>query len=500
MPARTARRVTLLLAPWPFIASVMMTGGACHVFDKLSNCSSDANCPLGQTCNTSGSFCELDTGPIVVGVTLPLSGQLQDFGQAMATMVQFAETYLNQAAGPTGIFGGRTIHFNIVDDQGDDNVALQQVQGFITGRVAAVIGPIISSQCELTEPVTGAAQVLEITPSAGATQLQTLQPAMDRYFFQTITSIGRGTAPAMTMYSTCPAPGRQPCHRLGILHSDDVTGQDYASTITAFAPLRDASVVVDVPVPTDQLAVSAYADAAAAFFAPNPDCGELIVLSQVACNFFRAVMQIQALPPSSFWIGYSGLDTTDFISACTITTDLADGVSGADDDFAPPRYQYAELLKVYNEGTNQSPPLSTLPPYSPNIFDAAAVIALAIAEAGGVSDRVAIRNGLWAVTTPGSQPVFSPRTLSSAFDAVHAGNPIKYTGASSDIDFNPYGVCNEGTEVWQIQHQDGGPACEAGSCDSIVITGHFPETLPDLMEAGTAQCPCPGDAGADACP
>jgi ABC-type branched-subunit amino acid transport system substrate-binding protein len=498
---RWLSRSTLVAAPCLLFA-MLATVANCNVFKSLPGCHADSDCALGDRCDSNGNFCTLDTGPIVVGVTLPLSGQLGSFGLQMKAMVDFAQTYINAQAALAGsevIFGGRQIEFSVVDDQGDDTIAAEQVQAFISARVAAIIGPIISSQCELVEPLTGSAQMLEITPSAGATQLQTLQPSgTDRYFFQTITSIARGTAPTMAMYATCPtaataeAPGRAACKRLAILRSDDVTGQDYATAITTYAEKRGANVVVTVTVPEAQMEVSAYAGAVASLFAPQPDCAALIVLPQVACNFFRAAMLTESpFPPSSFWIGYSGLDTSDFVTSCSVGTDLARGVSGGDDDFAPPRYQYTELLTAYNKATDAA--LATLPAYAPNVFDAAAVVALAIAQAGGVSDRVAIRNAVRTISDP-TQPVYSPGTLANAFKAIRAHTGVKYTGASSDINFDPYGVVSEATVAWRIvgQQGDGGAPCEGGSCgasDSIAIVAHFPETLPDDIEAGKAECP-----------
>jgi ABC-type branched-subunit amino acid transport system substrate-binding protein len=479
-------------------AAAALSYVGCHIFESLHDCNVDSDCALGSVCDP-GKFCTPANGPIVVGVLLPMSGQLATIGQSQAVMFQYAETAINAAAGQAGVAGGRPIHFEVQDDKGDTTLAVTLANAFIQQRVAAIIGPLTSPQAEAVEAVTGPAEVLEITQSAGATALQTAQPPTNRYFFQTITSIARGSAPTIAFYAQCGPVGHPPCERMAVLRSNDATGGDYGTAIAAYAALRGSTIVADVQVPSTQLDVSDYADASASLFAPNPDCSALIVEPEVACNFLRSVAQNEHPSPGFFWIGSTNLDTSGFISSCidNATTDRALGVLGADIDYDPPRYQYADLLSAYNAATQQS--LASLPALAANAFDAAAVVALAIARAGGVTDRVTIRDAVWDVANDGPQkPAFTPATLSDAFETIRNGSTINYTGASSDIEFDPYGVVSEGTVAWNVVHTDGGAGCD-GSCDSIAILQHFAETLPSDMEAGTARC-CT-EAGADgACP
>src|SRR5215471_17272800 len=183
------------------VAALVASDASCHVFTKLSDCASDADCPLGDRCNPSESFCEPDHGPILVGATLGLTGSLGSFGKDLKTGLDFAESYVNGAGG----VAGRTIHFESADDEGDEALAEKNAQDFVAARAAAVIGPLRSAQALRTAAVTYGAHVLDLTPFAGASALATAQPATDRYFFQTITSIRRGSAAAIALYATTQA-------------------------------------------------------------------------------------------------------------------------------------------------------------------------------------------------------------------------------------------------------------------------------------------------------
>ena len=50
----------------------------------------------------------------------------------------------------------------------------------------------MSPQALATQDQTFAARVLQISPPAGAPELSTVQPAMDRYFFRTIAALENG--------------------------------------------------------------------------------------------------------------------------------------------------------------------------------------------------------------------------------------------------------------------------------------------------------------------
>ena len=67
--------------PWLLLFACL----GCHALDDIENCEINGDCPLGQRCHPEGNFCELDTGPVRIGATLALTGELGDIGSDMAT-------------------------------------------------------------------------------------------------------------------------------------------------------------------------------------------------------------------------------------------------------------------------------------------------------------------------------------------------------------------------------------------------------------------------------
>jgi len=162
--------------------AVMLAG--CNVA-SVETCSNDGACGLRERCHPEGHFCELDTRPVVIGVSLPLTGDLSSLGQDLRTGVALAQQVLTEAGGVLG----RPVEIELLDDESDVGLARDNVEQLVREGVAAVIGPVTSSQALESQSVTYAAQVLQISPTAGTPLLGTAQPENDRYFFRTVSTM-----------------------------------------------------------------------------------------------------------------------------------------------------------------------------------------------------------------------------------------------------------------------------------------------------------------------
>jgi branched-chain amino acid transport system substrate-binding protein len=433
------------------VAALVASDASCHVFTKLSDCASDTDCPLGDRCNPSESFCEPDHGPILVGATLGLTGSLGSFGADLKTGLDFAESYVNGAGG----VAGRTLHFEVVDDEGDEALAEKNAQDFVAARAAAVIGPLRSAQALRTAAATYGAHVLDLTPFAGASALATAQPATDRYFFQTITSIRRGSAAAIALYATTQATV---CSKLALMHIDDLTGNDYADQVTDLLTKNGGCVGPRIKFPNDLK--SDYRAEVGALVASRATCAMLVALPNVGAAIVREFQAETKGDPS--WarfrfIGTTSLHTDDFLKESLVDPgdpskgSEAEGFVGADIDVAPETPEYAKFRVAYNDFMHRAP--DTPPPnLVANAFDAAMLVALAIERAAGVSSRERLRDALVDVANaaPGDVTV-GPTDLADALRALRRGASIDYKGASGEIEFDAFGVVSEPTLIWSVQ-------------------------------------------------
>ncbi len=98
----------------------------------VSACGNDSGDKKGGT----------SSGPIKIGVPVPLSG---DYASAGQDIVNGAKLAVNKINGDGGVLGGRKIELVPVDDACSAQVGAQAAQKLISGKVAAVAGGYCSS-------------------------------------------------------------------------------------------------------------------------------------------------------------------------------------------------------------------------------------------------------------------------------------------------------------------------------------------------------------------
>jgi ABC-type branched-subunit amino acid transport system substrate-binding protein len=157
-----------------------------------------------------------------------------------------------------------------------------------------------------------------------------------------------------------------------------------------------------------------------------------------------------AFPASFFIIGTDGIYTDQFIdNGRTNKSDktsptVAEGVYGTNPDTNPPTTQYGDYRTIYQAYFQEEPPAFTA-----NMYDAAILVALAIEQAGTLTDHVAIRDALYAVSKDGK--VYGPGELGEALQAIRSKVNINYEGASGPVDIDDNGNVVSNYIVWQVQ-------------------------------------------------
>ena len=419
----------------------------------------------------TGEGCSAETAPppsaatpIVIGVSLGLTGDLDTFAGPLRDAVRAAEGQINAGGGLLG----RPVRFDVKDDKSDEGTFVASVAtGFANDNVVAVIGPVGSQQVVLTQKIYADKQIIQISPSATSTDLSTIQEPNNRFLFRTTpaddfqgaavilfaqkTPLGLGDGGAPVVDGGAPAT----CNRLAIVNIDNSYGNSMAEVIATNFPKRGPGRIIVLQKKVSVDLEPSYATLAAELVKAAPECVALISYEKTAAQFVRDVKLTagyQALADKGlFFIGTDGVFTPGFLKlsrenqADDTSVSTAEGVLGTNPDTQPGTKEYNEFKAIYR---SYFPQLPDAPPFTANTYDAAILIALAIQQAGSVTDHLAIREALRKVSTEPGRP-FTPAQVGEALLALRDGQDINYKGASGNVDLEPNGNVKAGFIVWQ---------------------------------------------------
>jgi len=175
----------------------------------------------------------------------------------------------------------------------------------------------------------------------------------------------------------------------------------------------------------------------------------------------------QGDPPALYFIGYPG-DGTTIIRTWIQQGNarqflLSDGMNTADFiEGVGARY----LNSAYGTSSGTTKTLSseyfnkTYPamsggfdaasPAADRAFDAAAILGLAIAQAG-TFEAAAIRDAISKVTLPGGEVIYAgPSSFARAFQLLRDKKPVRYVGVIGPIQFDKYGDISGPFRTWKI--------------------------------------------------
>ncbi|AKV03477.1 Branched-chain amino acid ABC transporter, amino acid-binding protein [Labilithrix luteola] len=435
---------------------------------------------VGQGCSDSAPAPSAPK-PIVIGVSLGLTGGLDAFSAPLRDAVRVAEGQINAAGGVLG----RPVVFDVQDDTSDESQGIvdRVAHDFVKKGAVAVIGPIGSQQVVKTQQIYRDAHIVQICPSATSTELTGIQPTDDRWLFRTtpaddfqgaavllfakrtprgLGSDGGTTTPGPVDTDAgdgggTPAPSPPAhCSKLAIVNVDNAYGNSMADVIEQNFPKQGGQPLLTRK-RVSVLLAPGYQDVASSIHDLAPDCLALIAYDDVASQFvrdFKADPRYAALAAKGFFfIGTDGIYTDGFLkrsrenASDPTSPNVAEGVYGTNPDTQPGTPEYNQFKTIYSSYF-PIPDGKEAPAFAANTYDAAILIALAIQQAGTVDDRVAIRNALLAVANPPGKS-FGPSQLGDALQAIQQKQEIDYKGASGAIDLEPNGNVKAGFIVWE---------------------------------------------------
>jgi ABC-type branched-subunit amino acid transport system substrate-binding protein len=139
------------------------------------------------------------------------------------------------------------------------------------------------------------------------------------------------------------------------------------------------------------------------------------------------------------------MNSTDFIEAVGAQyLEDAFGTSSGTSETASTRY-FHENFEAFSGGIAPDAPAAD------RSYDAGAIVALAIAKAGG-GDPAAIKAAIPQVVASDGAPIFAGKDeFAKALALIGEGKPIRYEGVIGPVSFDEYGDITGPFRLWRIQ-------------------------------------------------
>jgi branched-chain amino acid transport system substrate-binding protein len=364
---------------------------------------------------------------------MELTGPAGAYGQAGAKAVEMALRDFNAAGG----VGGCDIVTDVRDSQSQGTVAVDQATQLVNIRnVPVIIGGIISSvSIPILTSVTAPAGVEQVSPASSSPTLTALarDGTSNGVFFRTITSDAlQGTAAAKYAVD-------QGLTKLAIIHVNNDFGVNMMREFTASFEALGGTITSTTPYNEKQASYSAEVSAA---LTGEPEALYLVSYPVDGATIARA--WISSGGPQVFLLN-DGMNSSDFIEAVGAQyLDNAFGTSSGTSETASTRY-FGENFEAFSGG------IAADAPAADRSYDAGAIVALAIAKAGG-GDSAAVQAAIPQVVAEDGEPIYAgTEEFAKALALIAEGKPVRYEGVIGPVSFDQYGDITGPFRLWRIQ-------------------------------------------------
>jgi neutral amino acid transport system substrate-binding protein len=226
-----------------------------------------------------------------------------------------------------------------------------------------------------------------------------------------------------------------------------------SEVIGTYMGAHAGTVPVNIKVPV--AAKGSYATEVGQVLSQNPPCQcmALIAYDDVG-DAFMGDLKKAGIPNGFIVIGTDGIYTDAFITngrankAQPDSPTVAEGVYGTNPDTNPPTPEFGDFTNLYNayypldKGAQPDA-------YTANMYDAAMLVVLAIAQAGTSTDGQKIRDALYDVSKGGT--AYGPAQIGDILEAIKRGEDVDYQGASGNVDLDDQGNTLGDYIVWEVK-------------------------------------------------
>lgn len=379
----------------------------------------------------SGGSNEFD-GSMKVGAIVPLTGDLQAFGEAGEAALQLATEVANDAIKEAGFDG--EVELVVEDGETREDAATSAAEQLVNQDVSCIVGDWASSSTQaVAQSVTIDEGVPLISPASTAGAITTLDDDG-------------------TVFRTVPSDNLQ-AEVLAQAISEDLGGQGtvrvaarnnaYGSGLaSAFVEAGEgAGLTVDEPILMDPDAPRAAAEASEITAGDEPDAFLIIDYPDAFLKLGPELVKTGKWDPAKTW-GSDGM--RDETLPKTGGEELTEGMRGT-----APTSEEAPAADAFNTLWNEGGDRPERQTYDADNFDAVMACVLA-AFAAGSADPSDVAEELTNVSGEGEK--YTYENLAEAIEAAANGDDVDYEGAASPLDWDENGdPASAFYEIWSYQ-------------------------------------------------
>ncbi|MYJ43490.1 MAG: ABC transporter substrate-binding protein [Acidimicrobiaceae bacterium] len=357
-----------------------------------------------------------DVGEITVGVLVPLTGELGEFGKIVADAIEFGVEEIN-AAGGTRCGTIRTV---VADTGGDAETGIREATNMIESEGAvAVMGPTSGVMVALVD-LAHREEVVIMSPYAGTINLNELG---GNFVYRTVSSdLGDGAASGLWLSSR----GYESVSFLIQNEESTISPAEVARTEVLEAGIEITDFIVYNPgQPSYQAELTTVLanNPDAIFLAGGQESGVTVIKEAVAGGF------------EGEWLFTADLAVPEIFDAvgAELINDKA-FVEFADADPSLP--EFISFEERYDKAGD---------PFAPNSFDMITLVALSL-EAADSCDGAGINSTIRGVAHSDGTKV---STFAEGRDILASGGTINYEGASGPLVFDESGTVSGAYTIQQ---------------------------------------------------
>ncbi len=364
--------------------------------------------------------------PIKIGTLIDVTGDLAAFGPPIVLATDLAALLINEAGG----IDGRPIEMVHRDSGTSPQIATDAASALVNvDGVEAIVGSLSSGvTLAVAESVTIPNGAVLVSPASTSPAITNLDDG-DTVFRTTVSDALQGVIAAQLA-------NQLGYENVATLYINNAYGEGLSNVFQENFESQGGTVSAAVPIEGGQASYASELRQAS-----QGDAEVLMALSypETAGVYLREAVEGQYFDDFMFVDGTKNQEMFDNLGADNFEGNYgtAPGAPGT-----PTQEAFKDLYSSKLDGDPSDLFIS-------EAFDAAAILALAIAEAGsedGDDIKAAMRE---VANAPGEK--VGPGDLARALELISQGQDIDYVGAAGDQDFDENGDVQNTIEVWKIE-------------------------------------------------
>ncbi len=374
-----------------------------------------------------GTAVQADDDPLKLGALMPMTGDLQAYGQTSLNGIELAAKEINDAGGVLGA----DMEIELGDTQTSPQSGIDAAKKLVSIEgVSGIVGALSSG---VTIPVAQSVTSKEGVPQISGASTSPVITGLDDddFMFRTVPSDafqGRALAEVVT---------EDGLSNVSILYVNNDYGEGLADSFSAAFEGHDGAVDERIAYEKGnasyrgELSKAADGGAEALVVIGYPESGVTILRQALEGGHFDR------------FVFTDGMKAPEIIDA--VGAEYLDGSFGTAPEALTDTDAAEHFRTAYDSEYGEVPPK----PFIDTAYDATWVLALA-AEAAGSTDGEAVRDALRDVANPPGEQIL-PGEWEKAMELLADGEDINYSGASGSVDFDDNGDVSGTFAHWVIR-------------------------------------------------